>query len=336
MPRPPRVQFPGAIYHVTARGNARQSLFLDDRDREHFLLRLREAVDAYQVRLYLFCLMTNHIHLLVETPAGNLSRFMQPLLTSHVTYFNRRHERVGHLFQGRFGARLVSRDEYLLRLTRYVHLNPAFTDASKRLPLVERIAVARRYPWSSYLGYIDRTKRLRFVDYEPVLELITGGRRDAERLYRAYVEEGLAQTDKEFDELIRSTAPTIGRVQLPKAESREQSGKASGRRTRRADEFAERLEPIEPERVLSVVAKAFGQSVDRLRQRQRGNVARAAAAMMLCRHAGDTQRQAAERLGLTSGAAVSIQLRRLRGVVEKDRKLRETIAALQARLLSKI
>jgi putative transposase len=107
MARKLRVQYEGAVYHVTARGVERRVIFDDDRDREHFLDRLGDSVQEYGVRLYLFCLMSNHFHLLVETPGGNLSAFMHKLQTAHTVFYNRRHERAGHLLQGRFNAKIV-------------------------------------------------------------------------------------------------------------------------------------------------------------------------------------------------------------------------------------
>ena len=119
MARPLRIHFPGAIYHVSGRmlGSWRDQqdrLFRDDRDRRRFLQRLELGVADFDVRLYLFCLMSNHFHLLVETPQGNLSRFMQSLNTGYTVYFNLRHGRHGHLLDGRYQAQLVARDEYLL------------------------------------------------------------------------------------------------------------------------------------------------------------------------------------------------------------------------------
>ena len=126
MARPLRVEYEGAVYHVAVRGNARQAIFRDDADREHFLGVLAESVGSFEVRLYLYCLMSNHVHLVLETPRANLGRFMHRWQTAYTVYFNRRHRRVGHLVQGRYGAWLVERDAYLLRLSRYVHLNPVF------------------------------------------------------------------------------------------------------------------------------------------------------------------------------------------------------------------
>lgn len=160
MARPQRIEYEGAVYHVTARGNERRAIFRDDADRERFLRILSESVERYEVRLYLFCLMTNHLHLVVETPRANLGQFMHRLQTAYTVYFNRRHTRCGHLMQGRYQARLVEKDAYILRLSRYVHLNPVFTAAARRRPLRERITMLRRYHWSSYCSYIGGVRAI--------------------------------------------------------------------------------------------------------------------------------------------------------------------------------
>jgi len=135
MPRHLRVEFSGAIYHVTIRGNDRQRIFEDDRDYERFLERLAESVETYRIRLYLFCLLGNHVHLLLETPDTNLSRFMQSVETGYTVYYNLRHRRVGHLFQGRFGAKLVDGDDYLqLAEKQEASEDVAFRQEARRLP----------------------------------------------------------------------------------------------------------------------------------------------------------------------------------------------------------
>ena len=114
MARPIRIQYPGAIYHVTSRGNERKDLFQDEADREMMRRKLAVSLTRYQVRLYAYVLMRNHLHLLVETPRANLSRFMQHFNTAYTVYYNRRHRRHGHLLEGRFRARLVEASSYLL------------------------------------------------------------------------------------------------------------------------------------------------------------------------------------------------------------------------------
>lgn len=141
MARPLRLEFPGAIYHVTARGNALNAIFLDDGDRELFLVCLSEVVTRFGWLCHAYCLMDNHYHLLIETPEGNLSPGMRQLNGVYTQRFNRRHGRVGHVFQGRFKAIVVDRDSYLLELCRYVVLNPIRADMVKHI---------EHYPWSSY------------------------------------------------------------------------------------------------------------------------------------------------------------------------------------------
>ena len=141
MARPLRIEFPGAIYHVTSRGNARRKIFLDDEDRRCFLSTLAWVVERFGWICHAYCLMDNHFHLMIETPQPNLSRGMRQLNGVYTQKFNRRHRKVGHLFQGRFKAILVERDSYLLELCRYVVLNPV---------RAKMVKYPQDYVWSSY------------------------------------------------------------------------------------------------------------------------------------------------------------------------------------------
>jgi len=141
MARPLRLEYAGALYHVTSRGNAKADIFLDDADRRVFLRILGATIDRYRWVLHAYCLMGNHYHLLVETLQPNLSRGMRQVNGVYTQCFNRRHKHVGHLFQGRFGAILVERESHLLELARYVPLNPV------RAGFVNSAA---QWPWSSY------------------------------------------------------------------------------------------------------------------------------------------------------------------------------------------
>lgn len=141
MAHPLRIVFPGAIYHVTSRGNARAAIFHDDAGRDLFLGALGEVVTRFGWLLHAYCLMDNHYHLLIETSEGNLSPGMRQLNGVYTQRFNRRHARAGHVFQGRFKAILVERESYLLELARYIVLNPVRT---------KKVKHQGRYPWSSY------------------------------------------------------------------------------------------------------------------------------------------------------------------------------------------
>jgi REP-associated tyrosine transposase len=177
MARPLRIEFSGALYHVTSRGNARQPIFLDDRDRSFFLNRLGEVVRSHEWQCHSYCLMPNHYHLLVETPEPNLSRGMRRLNGRYSQRFNRRHDRVGHVLQGRFHAVLVERETHLLELARYIVLNPV------RAGLV---ASADEYPWSSLRATLGLDPAPTWLEADQML-----GRFGSRARYRAFVLEGV-------------------------------------------------------------------------------------------------------------------------------------------------
>jgi len=332
MARPLRIEFEGAVYHVTSRGNAKERVFLDDRDRERFLDRLSESLGTHDVRLYLFCLMPNHIHLVLETPRANLGRFMQSLLTGYAVFFNRRHDRVGHLTQGRYGARLVDTDEYLLRLSRYVHLNPAFVGKAHAAPLADQLALLRAYPWSSYCGYIGLRRRWPFVVHEPVLAQMGGGATSQPERYREFVEGGLAETDEEFREVLKASPRGIGGETFRQWVD-ELHARLTGQRERKEDvAFRRPGRRVPPEEVLAAVGRELKIAPDELLRRRRAAMLRPIAAHMLCKHAGLTQRETATALSIGSGAAVSAQLRKLKKALLTDKALRGTVAQIERHL----
>ena len=127
MARPLRIEYEGALYHLTGRGNRREAIFADAQDCLAFLALVEESLKRYGVRLHAYVLMGNHYHLVAQTGVANLGRWMHWLVTSYTVYFNRRHRRVGHLFQGRYKSIVVEAEGYLLALSRYIHLNPGET-----------------------------------------------------------------------------------------------------------------------------------------------------------------------------------------------------------------
>ena len=145
MARPLRIEFSGAIYHITSRGNRREVIFEDDSDQDTFLKLFQEACERFHWRCHAYCLMTNHYHFVVETLDTTLSKGMRHLNGVYTQRFNRRHHRVGHLFQGRFHAVLVQKEAYLMALARYVVLNPV------RAGMVKRVD---QWRWSSYRAMV--------------------------------------------------------------------------------------------------------------------------------------------------------------------------------------
>lgn len=192
MARPLRIAFEGAFYHITARGNERKRIFFSHRDYEKFLSYLTDAVHKYGVILHAFVLMANHYHLIVETPKANLSSFMHSLNSAYTTYFNIKRKRAGHLFQGKYKALLIDADNYLLELSRYVHLNPV------RAGITEK---PETYPYSSYRAYIfPREEALIFRDL--LWGMVSQERKEGPRYCRKFVESALTEKPRNpFEEV---------------------------------------------------------------------------------------------------------------------------------------
>ena len=191
--RPLRLEFEDAIYHLLGRGNARQRIFAGERDQLEFVKLVEASAKRFDVAVLAFVLMGNHFHLLAQTHRANLSRWMHWLMVSYTVYFNWRHGRGGHLFQGRYKSFLVEDGEYLLGLSRYLHLNPVRGAVLGAGTPAQRRGRLRVYRWSSYRGYAGLGKSFGFVEERLVLgELQTSRARERLR-YRRFVEEGLVR-----------------------------------------------------------------------------------------------------------------------------------------------
>jgi len=183
MARSLRIQYEGALYHLTCRGNEKKDIFRDDTDREVFLNQLNDSLKTYRAILHCFVLMDNHFHLLLETPLANLSEFMRRFNITYTSHYNKRHKRAGHLYQGRYKSILVDKENYLVILSRYIHLNPVRTKQRQGKALTEQEALLRRYKWSSLLGYVDRAKCLPFIEYGTILEAYGGDTDQGRKTY---------------------------------------------------------------------------------------------------------------------------------------------------------
>jgi putative transposase len=183
MARALRIQYPGALYHVTSRGNDRKKIYLSKADYVKFTEYLRDACEKFKVLLHCYVLMGNHYHIVVETPLANLSSFMHYLNGSYTTYVNVKTKHCGHLFQGRYKALLIDGDSYLLEVSRYVHLNPV------RAGLAER---PESYPYSSYAAYTAHHDDA-LVFRDRILSMISNNRRQTPGYYRQFVEEAMSE-----------------------------------------------------------------------------------------------------------------------------------------------
>ena len=182
MARPLRIEFPGAVYHITGRGNDRQEIFGDDSDRKAFLEILSRVCARYHWLCHAYCLMDNHYHLLIETPEGNLSIGMRQLNGVYTQLFNRVHGRVGHLFQGRFKGIVVQKDSHLLEASRYIVLNPI------RARLVKNPS---QWIWSSYSATAGQRSSHPCLTVDWILGQLASERKTAEEIYRKFVRAGI-------------------------------------------------------------------------------------------------------------------------------------------------
>lgn len=182
MARKPRIHVPGAFYHVILRGNGKQDIFFEDQDRYRFYLLLQEGIERYHHQVHAFCLMTNHIHLVIQVTDIPLSRIMQNLSFRYTRWVNWRHNRSGHLFQGRYKAVLVDANSYLLELVRYVHLNPV------RAKMVD---VPDSYPWTSHQAYCSNDE-LPWLTTSTVLAMFSN-QSGAVQAYCLFIQEAITE-----------------------------------------------------------------------------------------------------------------------------------------------
>ena len=182
MSRPLRIEYPGAFYHITSRGNAKMPIFDNDEDRECFIRILEDVVKRFNWVVHAYCMMDNHYHLLVETIDGILSKGMRHLNGVYTQCFNRRHDRVGHIFQGRFKSILVNRESHLLELCRYVVLNPVRAGMLKQMD---------QYRWSSYKATAGLEEKPEFLTVDWILSQFDMKKAEAEKAYKKFVHAGI-------------------------------------------------------------------------------------------------------------------------------------------------
>jgi REP element-mobilizing transposase RayT len=192
MARPLRIEYDGAVYHVTSRGNSRADIFMEDSDRVLFLNILAKVVKRYNFLCHAYCLMDNHYHLLIETPDGNLSAGMRQLNGVYTQAFNRAHQRDGHLYKGRYKAILVEKEGHLLELSRYVVLNPV------RATIVSQ---PEQYRWSSYLPTLGRAAKPELLTTQWILGNFSTQLDEGRLRYQRFVQEGIDQSESPWEHL---------------------------------------------------------------------------------------------------------------------------------------
>jgi len=299
MARPLRVEYEGALYHVMSRGIERRNIVADDRDRWRWLEWLERTVETYSWHLHSFVLMDNHHHLFLGTPRANLSAGMQHFNGSYTSYFNRRHDRAGHLFQGRFKAELVEDEGYFRELSRYIHLNPV------RANMVDR---PERFRWSSYPGYHRADRTLSWMTYDSVLREFCRHRTEARKRYRQFVGNGIS------DPPAAPWAEAAHGFIVGSQEFIKQIGELL--QDRQEDSDIPALKQMRPrpelQRILDVVGDAMGEDrTDWCPGRRSDTAGRAVAALVARRRYGYSATEVAAALGYKSHSSVSRALRRI-------------------------
>lgn len=312
MARPLRIEYPGAFYHVTSRGNEQKDVFKSQRDREKFLDYLASATTRYGAVIHAYCLMSNHYHLLLETPEGNLSQIMRHINGAYTTYFNVKRKRAGHLFQGRYKAILVEADEYATELSRYIHLNP---------PRAGMVAKAEEYKWSSYRQYIGLDKAVEWLQTAFILGYFGGTAPEAGSRYRQFVEDLL---DKEYDSPLKATiaSTVLGSEGFVRAIAAQHLG---GKRAERSVPAVKGL-AVRPsmEAIIGTIRMELGEKDESTRNMS----------IYCCRKfSGARLKEIGERFGI-SEAAVSQVSRRLVLKAGKDQELKKMISKVEILLQS--
>ncbi|MFO7870774.1 MAG: transposase [Kiritimatiellia bacterium] len=325
MPRPWRIIYNGAKYHIYSRGNGKQQIFFAKKDYERFLEQLLSALEKDRVTLYAYCLMPNHYHLFVETPLGNIHKFEQRLNTAYGMYYRYKYQRPGHCFQGRYGCKVVGGNDYVLRLTRYIHMNPAETTFMKRKTHSERQSYVHEYQWSSFRGYIRKSFQLNWIDYR-WLALMDCRTQTGNRLaYRAYVDSMIGETDEVLNEAFTASKYAIGNKAFIE-EAEEELKQMRLKKKSFSDFIFSPNECTEIQEIQEVVAEKYGISTDELRAHGRhAGVAKNIAVELSCMLSGKTQREIAKHFGFRTDAGITRQRRILKEKIAEDTKLEEHI-----------
>jgi putative transposase len=330
MARALRIQYPGACYHVTCRGNERKDIYQDSEDRRIFKSKLKVSQEIYSVELLGYVLMSNHFHLLIHTPQGNLAEFMRHFNISYTSAFNRRHQRCGHLYQGRYKAFIIDADNYLLAVSRYIHLNPIRTENHAGNTAEEQWAALQKYEDSSLAGYCRENQKEEFVNYRLVLGYLGGDNGKGRMGYKNFMLAGICSEvespiikgcgsgiigEDEFIEWIK------GNVLKDKGDMREQPA---------LKKFRKRLKP---QAVIEGFVEITGKQPQELLQRGGSVSERALLMEVLYRCCEITQPDIGRLVGGVDYSAVSQARKRLREKMSNDEKLKWKYENIIAQLM---
>ncbi|NVM21363.1 MAG: transposase [Desulfobacterales bacterium] len=323
MARPLRIEYPGAFYHVMNRGNAGEDIFISIRDKERFTEYLEKSVERFSIIIHTYCLMSNHYHLLVETPQPNLSLAMQWLNVSYASYHNRKRHRSGHLFQGRFKSILVDADEYLKHLSRYIHLNPV------RAKIVEK---PEGYHWSSYRAFIGTTKAPKWLETDWLLSTFGKKRKAAAQNYKAFVDEVDGKT------LEDPAKDLVGGFILGDSDfvNWVKESLLSNKNDEKEIPQLKQLKPrVSLDAIIQSICASFGSTEKQIREKGRkGNKARDFAIYLARDLTGSSCKELGNFFGDVSGAAITVRYKYIARQAKRDRKLTRELKKIKGQILN--
>jgi putative transposase len=314
MARKTRIEFPGAFYHVFARGNNKQKIFKDDQDYKVYILDIKKYHERYKFILYAYALMPNHIHFLIETGITPLSKIMQGLQQSYTSYFHKKYKSVGHVFQARYKAILCQRDAYLLELVRYIHLNAV------RAVLADS---PEKYPWSSHLVYLGYLRQS-FIEKDFIFKLLSDNRYAAEKIYIQFIKDGMDKGHQEkyynaIDQCFLGSSDFVSKVKQ-RIKGQDQNKNHNRKKFIQDQQDQTFIEKRALSEILETVAKIMqtsSESVLSKSREQRISDVRSLCAFLAVRKAGVSNKILAEFFG-RDPSSVSNMIRKVEERIDKD------------------
>ena len=323
MARALRIKYKNALYHITSRGNERKNIFGNDYDRYFFIKTLKESLNIYNVILYSYVLMSNHFHFLLETPLANLSEFMRRFNITYTSYYNRRYNRVGHLYQGRYKSILIQKENYLTILSRYIHLNPIRVGKMQDTSTLEKEKYLRQFKWSSLKGYLNEDNIESFVDYKTVLAEYGGDNQKGRRVYWQTLQSDLSQKLEIKGKVVGDTI--LGSDSFVKKVKEEYLRKNEKEipSLRKINSYCSK------DRVIEIVCKEIGKDLDYVKSHKGAN--RQILMKMLYCYAGLKGCEIGELMGLDY-SNVSVGRKRLRGKLLNNASLQNLVERIKDNL----
>ena len=322
MTRPLRVEYPGAFYHIYSRGNAGEKVFKGKGDKVKFLEYIGKATEMFSVVIHTYCIMSNHYHLIIETPEANLSAAIQWLNISYAVFYNKKHQRSGHVFQGRFKSILIEKDEYIKQLSRYIHLNPV---------RAKMVSEPLEYSWSSYPSFVDKTNEPEWLETGGLLRHFGRKRKESITNYKSYAEEESAEAIKNPNKEV-SCGFILGGDDFVKWVYKKFISK------REENKEIPELKKIRPQvsvdKVVEIVCNEFECKGEYILQKGRKrNIAREITIYLARDICGETGKNLGAYFGGVSGMAITLSYNSIFNKLSKDNKLKRKVDKIKGKIL---